>query len=689
MVIAMCSGRSTAGAEIANSVTGFSSTQGLNGWQYGRLNGSTFTQFGSYVSSNWSYASSISPSYFIVGSTGAHPSDNDTLGLATRRWTSGTSGFLTLSGSYALGNSAGSVRTSLRINGQEALASHLASTTAARTYSFSVPITTGDTIDLVVSANGTNATDSTNFNLVVSNDLANRVVLANSMEDFTTSQNFSTHGHGAWSYGNYGTANDPSSFSTANWSIASGDAWKYSSATGIYQYEQQTASLVHPGDPSTGNTTTIVPVRRWVSDVTGKVYLDGFWSKVGSSGDGVVTQIRSGTLVLQSGTIAGTDYAQRSFPAGMTIDVVAGQAIDFILGPRANWGSDSTYLNASITADAYAGSWGWGWDDGTFVGTGGLVTLPAGTTLNRAVVVRKGTLKLAATGNVGSSASIETAGGTGFDISGISTTSLTIAALSGSAASTVSLGAKTLVVNGSGTSTFSGCISGTGGLSKQGTGRLLLDAPNTFTGSTSIEGGTLALGAAGSLASAAIRVADGACFDVSAAGLMLGSGQSIGGSGTIVGNLVFGAGSRFFLTPGDPSQLSVTSGSTSFASTFGVADVLGLDGSTAEGTYTLLTGPVDFTNVINVGARNAVPIGAGKTAYFQSGSLQLVVVPEPGAAMLAGIGIAAAAWRIGRRGRAVKGGPEGNATSRLQARTVSPKTPVSPGFRPGLGVLGM
>ncbi len=645
------SGGSVAAAEIANSVTGFSSTQGLNGWQYGRLNGSTFTRFGSYVSSSWSYTSSIAPNYFLVGSTGAHPSDNDTLGLATRRWTSGTSGFLTLSGSYALGNSAGSVRTSLRLNGLEVLASYLAATTAARTYSFSVPITAGDTVDLVVSSNGTNATDFTNFNMAVSDNLAGRVVLANSTADFNSSQAQTTNGYGAWSYGNYGTANEPSSFTTANWSNPGGTQWQYSSATGIHQYEQQSAALAHPGDPSTGNTTTVVPVRRWVSDVTGKVYLDGFWSKVGSSGDGVVTQIRSGTLVLQSGTIAGTDYSQQSFTPGMSIDVVPGQAIDFVLGPRANWGSDSTYLNASITADAYAWSGGWGWSDGTFTGTGGVVSIPAATTLNRAITVSKGTLKLTSAGNVGPTATIRTAENAGFDISEIAAPSLTIAALSGSASSTVSLGVKTLVVNGSGSSTFSGRIVGSGGLAKQGTGRLVLDTANMYTGSTSIDGGTLALGAAGSIASTAIRVADGATFDVSAAQLMLGSGQSIGGSGTVVGNLVFGTGSKFSFIPGDLSQLTIASGSASFASTFGIADVLGLDGGTAVGTYTLLTGSVNFTNVINVGAAHAVSIGDGKTAYFQAGSLQLVVVPEPSACVLGAAGLACVGGAVIRRRR--------------------------------------
>jgi len=49
------------------------------------------------------------------------------------------------------------------------------------------------------------------------------------------------------------------------------------------------------------------------------------------------------------------------------------------------------------------------------------------------------------------------------------------------------------------------------------------------------------------------------------------------------------------------------------------------------GTYTLIDGTavIDFTNVSNIGEANAFDIGGGKSAYFQSGSLQVVVIPNP------------------------------------------------------------
>ncbi|CAM2977881.1 beta strand repeat-containing protein [Rariglobus hedericola] len=53
-------------------------------------------------------------------------------------------------------------------------------------------------------------------------------------------------------------------------------------------------------------------------------------------------------------------------------------------------------------------------------------------------------------------------------------------------------------------------------VNKFGTGTLTLTAINTYTGATTIEAGTLALGASGSIASSAITVAAGATFDTSA-----------------------------------------------------------------------------------------------------------------------------------------------------------------------------
>ena len=101
----------------------------------------------------------------------------------------------------------------------------------------------------------------------------------------------------------------------------------------------------------------------------------------------------------------------------------------------------------------------------------------------------------------------------------------------------------------------------------------------------------------------------------------------------------------------DPLAAVTVGGSASFGG-FGVLDILGLDQTTPDGSYTLISGAVNVANVANVGPANAVSLGGTKSAYLEQGSLRLVVVPEPATAVvvaLCGAGIAALARRPGVR----------------------------------------
>lgn len=88
-------------------------------------------------------------------------------------------------------------------------------------------------------------------------------------------------------------------------------------------------------------------------------------------------------------------------------------------------------------------------------------------------------------------------------------------------------------------------------VTKTGDGSLVFDAINTYAGPTSILGGTLAITSQAALGGTSlIETARGATFDVSSLsdGYTVPSGQTIGGSGTILGSVTFGAGST--LSPG-------------------------------------------------------------------------------------------------------------------------------------------
>jgi autotransporter-associated beta strand protein len=94
-------------------------------------------------------------------------------------------------------------------------------------------------------------------------------------------------------------------------------------------------------------------------------------------------------------------------------------------------------------------------------------------------------------------------------------------------------------------------IGGAGGYHKTGTGALYLPSAETYSGPTFIDAGNLSLGAGGSIAnSSLISLATNTVLDASqpAGGLSLGNGQTLSGSGSVMGNAAAAAGSR--ISPG-------------------------------------------------------------------------------------------------------------------------------------------
>ncbi len=102
------------------------------------------------------------------------------------------------------------------------------------------------------------------------------------------------------------------------------------------------------------------------------------------------------------------------------------------------------------------------------------------------------------------------------------------------------------------TLTFTNVISGTGSLWKIGDGTLVLAANNTYSGSTLVSTGTVALTGSGSIgASPAIVLSRGAALDVSTLTngmLSLAPGQVLSGDGTVFGSLTAAFGST--VSPG-------------------------------------------------------------------------------------------------------------------------------------------
>ena len=139
---------------------------------------------------------------------------------------------------------------------------------------------------------------------------------------------------------------------------------------------------------------------------------------------------------------------------------------------------------------------------------------------------------------------------------------------------------------------------------------------------------------------------------VTAANVFIGANSSLAGNGTITltggGNLDLNADAKFVFSLTD--TLTANGGLVSFGG-LKITDLIGLDNTVATGTYTLLggTSTFNFANVSNFGAANAYDLGAGKSAYFQAGSLQVVVVPEPSTWALLGVSMAGGLIMFRRR----------------------------------------
>jgi autotransporter-associated beta strand protein len=168
---------------------------------------------------------------------------------------------------------------------------------------------------------------------------------------------------------------------------------------------------------------------------------------------------------------------------------------------------------------------------------GGTVTLASANSYNGPTyIINSGTL------NANTAGALPTGTLSAVTINGSSTLSLgdnqSVASLSGTSGSSVNLNAKTLTINGSSDTTYSGGVSGTGNLVKNGSGNQTLAGATTYTGSTTINSGTLiaaAANAAGSTSNVVIN--NGGSFLVTADDA-IGTNTAIELDG---GTLAFGA----------------------------------------------------------------------------------------------------------------------------------------------------
>jgi autotransporter-associated beta strand protein len=283
---------------------------------------------------------------------------------------------------------------------------------------------------------------------------------------------------------------------------------------------------------------------------------------------------------------------------------------------------------------------------GVISGAGGLtkngastMTLSGANIFSGPVAVNSGTLKAGVvsvanvSGAFGNNTAItlaNTAGAT-LDITGFATQ---IGSLAGGGASggNITLGAAILTVGGNDTSpaAYAGIVSGTGGLTKIGSGTLTLAGANLYSGATTVTGGTLQVN--GSLA-AASQLAVGTSGTLAGSGTINGNatltgngsinlaGGTIGGTLAVTGGNWNGTGAVTGLLTSSSGTLTVGAGANLTAN--GNLNVTGGTIAHTNATSTI-TGSVNYTSSASSTFGGALA-GSGKTLTMNNAASTLTL----------------------------------------------------------------
>ncbi|MGS0622550.1 autotransporter domain-containing protein [Ralstonia sp. VS2407] len=363
----------------------------------------------------------------------------------------------------------------------------------------------------------------------------------------------------------------------------------------------------------------------------------------GANGFTGATTINAGTLALSgagsiaasSGVVNNGTFDISGTTSGATINALTGSGV-VALGSRT--------LNLANASGTFSGAIG---------GTGGL-TLDGGTqtlsgvnTYGGATTINAGTLALTGAGRLASATSVTLTGASStLDLS--AGANQTVTHLSGVAGSRVVLNGSALTLADDSSQTFTGSLSGNGSLIKQGTGTLTLNGVSSgFSGSTTVAGGTLAVG------------------DAANASAVLGGNVLVNALGTLRGH-------------GTVSGDISSSGVVAPGGSIGTLSVGGNYTQASGGTLSIEVSPTDASQ-LRVGG--AAALGGSLAIVFDPGTYtaRRYTVLSAGSGVtgrFANVSTATAGASLGTLQTSVDYGT--NAVDLLLAEATAPGTPGSP-----------
>ena len=257
--------------------------------------------------------------------------------------------------------------------------------------------------------------------------------------------------------------------------------------------------------PGQGNTVTVSPSSGSSVVTTSSGCTATIAAVIAGTGSGPLVVAGSGTLTL---TAANTYGNGTTINSGSTLQLgssgTTGSITTSVIdnGTLAFNRSDSPTFSYAVTGNGSV----------TQSGSGVLTLSDADNSYSNGTIVNAGTLAISNSGELGSG-NLTLNGGT------------LQATAAGTFGEAVTLGASGGTVDTYGNNvTLSGIINGPGSLTKTGSGTLGLAAANTYSAGTTINGGTLQLGASGALPSGtALTVASAATLDIAGSGVSVAS----------------------------------------------------------------------------------------------------------------------------------------------------------------------
>ncbi len=176
------------------------------------------------------------------------------------------------------------------------------------------------------------------------------------------------------------------------------------------------------------------------------------------------------------------------------------------------------------------------WDGQTLTKRGaGTLVLAAANQYTGGTIVEAGTLSTTVQNAFASSGAVRVDAGATLALGGYAQTANNL-----TGAGAVQLGGAALTVNNTTGTAFSGAITGTGSVIKNGTGQLTLSGPNTYTNGTTVNAGTLVAGSASALGAGPVTVAAGGTVrldtgaDTTFANRLTGTGTLVKAGGNTV-----------------------------------------------------------------------------------------------------------------------------------------------------------